>query len=142
MIIPYRTPPLFFENCDRLRLFFFCIFFFLFIGWFRYDLKHILDMFETNFKGRLFPKTIESVIMIITRQNRVTEARSIWSLILKIVWNWNFEINTKFVFGLNRAKQLGLERCKKNPKRVWSPPADPHPPPAMIMITVGSMGFF
>ena len=32
-------------------------------------------------------------------------------------------MNTKFVLGLNRAKQLGLEHWKK-PKRVWSPTAD------------------
>ena len=41
--------------------------------------KKNLDM------GRLFKKNIESVIMIIPRQNRVKEAGSIWSLKLKIV---------------------------------------------------------
>ena len=74
-------------------------------------------------------KTIESVIMIISRRNKVKEARSIWSLILKIVWNWNFVINTKFVLGLNRVNQLGLVHWRKKPKGVWSPPAD-SPPPA------------
>ena len=34
-----------------------------------------------------FQKKIESVIMVIPRQNKVKEARFIWSLILKIVLN-------------------------------------------------------
>ena len=45
-----------------------------------------LGMFKTNFGyGRLEKKPIESVIMVIPRRNKVKEARSIWSLILKIV---------------------------------------------------------
>ena len=46
--------------------------------------------------------------MIIPCRNRVEEARSIWSLILKIFWNWSFLINTKFVLGLNRYAEFLL----------------------------------
>ena len=44
-------------------------------------------MFKTNFGyERLnIKKPIESVIMVIPRRNKVEEAQSIWSLILKIV---------------------------------------------------------
>ena len=42
-------------------------------------------MFEINFGYVRLKKKIESVIMIIPHRNRVEEARSIWSLILKIV---------------------------------------------------------
>ena len=43
-------------------------------------------MFKTNIGyERLNKKTIESVIMVIPRRNKVEEAQSIWSPILKIV---------------------------------------------------------
>ena len=47
MIIPCRTPPLFLRTVIALGFFFAT--FFLLIGCFRYVLKHILGMFETNF---------------------------------------------------------------------------------------------
>ena len=40
---------------------------------------------NTLLRGGSKKKTIESVIMVIPRRSRVKEARSIWSLILKIV---------------------------------------------------------
>ena len=58
MIIPRRTPPLFFENCDCLTLFFFAHFFFINLV-IRYGLTLILVMFETNFGyvlGEIYPK--------------------------------------------------------------------------------------
>ena len=49
MIIPRRTPPpSFLKTVIALRFFFLPDVFWL-IGWFRYVLKHILGMFETNF---------------------------------------------------------------------------------------------
>ena len=54
---------------------------------------NILSKFQLVGQPRLHrvcQKPIKSVIMIIARRNKVKEARSIWSLILKIVWNWNF----------------------------------------------------
>ena len=50
-----------------------------------YVMKHFLGMFKTNFGREGFKKPIEPVIMIIPRPNKVKEARSIWSLVLKIV---------------------------------------------------------
>ena len=62
-------------------------------------MKHIFGMFEKNFgKERLPKKTIKFVVMIISCRSRVKEARSIWSLILKIV--------------LNKAKALSAERLE------------------------------
>ena len=60
-IIPCRTPPpLFFENCDRLRVFFSHCFFSN--NWvIRYVLKLILVMFQTNFGyvlGEIYPKNV------------------------------------------------------------------------------------
>ena len=64
-------------------------------------LKQTLVMFLVKFTQKM--QTLPFL------RNKVREARSIWWHILKIAWNWDFQINTKFVLGLNRAKQLGLE---------------------------------
>ena len=48
-----------------------------------------------------------------------------------------FGVNTKFVLGLPRAKQLGLEHCKKNLRDCDHHRRPPPPSPllGMIMIT-------
>ena len=62
------------------------------------------------------------------------EAGSRWSNELENIWNIELGVNTKFVLWLPRAKQIGLEHRKKQPKKVWALTHWP-PPLGMSMLT-------
>ena len=52
---------------------------------------------------------------------------------IEINMNWDLQMNTKLVLGLNRAKQLGIK--EKTQAGVIATRRPPRPLPGMIMIT-------
>ena len=72
------------------------------------SLNKSCKMFEYNFR-----KLSEWWTYLLSTK-KMWEARSTCSNKVKFVWHLEFGVNTKLVLGFPRAKQVGLEHCKKN----------------------------